>query len=120
VVTARYGEATEVAVVHVTVQQTSNGHIVVNLAGELDIATAPQVIGAVRSALADGPVDELIIDVDRLEFVDSTGVHALVQAREAARARGASFALRRPCPLVARVLDVSGVSDFLGVSASGR
>jgi anti-sigma B factor antagonist len=111
---------TEVATLRVTVEESAAGQLVVALDGELDLATVPEVIGAVTRVLASGQVSELVVDVDRLEFLDSSGVHALVQVCQAARLQGATFTVRRPRPLVARVLSVAGVSELLGVSAVSR
>jgi len=50
------------------------------LSGELDLASAPTLLEAVSIA-ARAP-DALTIDLSRLSFIDSSGVHALLRARD--------------------------------------
>jgi anti-sigma B factor antagonist len=105
----------EVVTVQVAVDEPASGHVVVALAGELDLAAAPAVADAVGRALSRGTVGEVVIDLAQLTFLDSSGVHALMRAREAVRAQGASFAVRRAVPAVTHVLRIAGVGELLGV-----
>ena len=53
---------------------------VVVVTGEMDLATAP----AVRSALQDAvpPKGSMVLDLDGCTFLDSTGLHVLVEVQE--------------------------------------
>jgi len=63
----------------------ADGHTVLAVAGEMDIATAPEFTAALREQLAGGPV---LLDLRRLTFMDSSGVRALdVLMREVERER---------------------------------
>jgi anti-sigma B factor antagonist len=72
------------------------------LYGELDIATSPMLEG--RLQMAEGSDSErLVIDLRGLEFLDSAGLHVLVQAHERVRAQGRELALLRGPHAVQRV-----------------
>ena len=53
--------------------------VVLALAGELDCATAPSLESALDELLAAG-WDDVVLDVARLAFVDSTGLVAVLAA----------------------------------------
>jgi anti-sigma B factor antagonist len=46
--------------------------------GELDVATRPILDDAIASAVASG--GPIVIEVSELTFLDSTGIHALIEA----------------------------------------
>jgi anti-anti-sigma factor len=71
------------------------------LEGELDVATAEQL----ESAAAKHPEGPMILDLERLTFMDSSGLRALLRL---AVGRGDDpIVLRRPSRAVRRLLDVA-------------
>jgi anti-sigma B factor antagonist len=81
------------------------------LRGELDIATAPRLRAAVlRHATARR---EIIVDLAELEFIDSTGVRALVVAAQEARTARAKLTYVRPSDRVSRTLELCGMLGAL-------
>ena len=87
----------------------------VTLVGDLDPATAPVLEGAIASAVADEAVDHLVLDLDRVSFLDSSGLRVLVTTREALTARGADLALRNPSANIRRLLDITGLAEVIAV-----
>jgi anti-sigma B factor antagonist len=88
------------------------GATVVAVAGELDAASTPQLHDPIEAAVDNG--DALVLDLGACEFVDSTGLHAIIDARAALQGKGGRFALAcAPRGAVARLLDVAvpGVLD---------
>jgi anti-sigma B factor antagonist len=57
------------------------------LGGELDMATAPLLEERLVRAESDGP-KAILIDLRELTFMDSTGLHAFVSARNRAETNG--------------------------------
>lgn len=76
------------------------------LAGELDLATAGQLTGMVRSL----PAGHLRLDLSGLTFLDAAGLTALLEARALVRARDGRLVLDRPGPPVLRVLELTGMT----------
>ena len=66
-----------------------DGVALVALAGELDLATRPPFDAAVDGVLADG-LRSVLIDLDALDFCDSTGLGALLRASRVVTAAGGS------------------------------
>ena len=76
------------------------------LIGELDLATAPQL----REALAgiDAP-DGVVLELDELAFIDSSGCHALTSYLRGAPDDG-RLVFVDPSPAVARTLELTGLA----------
>lgn len=80
----------------------------VHLAGELDIATAPWLESALREPRLQARL--VVLDLRELAFVDSSGVHAIVDASIRARRAGHRMLLLRGRPGVDRVFTLTGSS----------
>lgn len=79
--------------------------------GELDLATAPQLTTVLRRAQREASLT--VLDLRGTEFIDTAGIHAIVDASIAARRAGRRL-LVVPAPEdVHRVFDLAGVSDDL-------
>lgn len=101
-----------------TVEVSPDGHRIV-LGGELDMATVGLVSAALDAAIAREA--NVVLDLAQLEFVDSTGIAAIVRANTALRARGCSLTLLvAPGGTVARVLDLTGVRGMLDLDEVAR
>jgi anti-sigma B factor antagonist len=93
------------AVVH---DQTSE-RLVLELHGELDLATAPALEHELEKAWASDP-PALVLDLHGLRFMDSSGVKIIVATHQRAVAEGKRFALRRLPGQVRRVCDLVGLT----------
>jgi anti-anti-sigma factor len=88
----------------------------VQLAGELDVNTAPLVADQLTRLVAEG-VTSVVVDVANLTFVDSTGLRAILAGREKLQAEGASLVLEGASGVVERVLDMTGLRGLLASDA---
>lgn len=82
------------------------------LAGEFDLAAIEPVHDALERALADRPAT-LEIDLSALTFMDSSGLRALLEARDRAAAEDVALRLRRGPQEVQRVFALTGLEDEL-------
>jgi anti-sigma B factor antagonist len=87
---------------------------VVRLVGELDLGGVPEV--RARFAELDGDVD---VDCSGLDFIDASGLCALVAAHTAREARGAKLVIVGPSPRVKRVLELTSLDAALHVRWNG-
>ncbi len=78
------------------------------LQGDLDMASAGQLVQAAADIT---PGSQLIIDLRKLEFMDSSGLRTLMNLDLRARAEGWSVALAGPQPAVMRLLTLTGFQD---------
>jgi len=89
------------------------GRYVLKLAGEIDLATVRQFEDAIRQAA--GAVERIVVvDLSEVEYIDSTGVTALLQVETTARGDVDRIRfLNKFQPEVEAVLRMSGVYDQL-------
>jgi anti-sigma B factor antagonist len=100
-----------------TVQVTRQpGYTTVTVAGELDIATAPELRERLVPLLADHPT--LVIDLDRVSFCDATGLAVLVGAANRARANRARLHLVSSRPNIRRLFDLTGLARRLPLAST--
>ena len=77
-----------------------------HLAGELDLSSIDALVRAVAPSL-DGPGD-LVLNLSKLQFVDSTGIRAFLDFGRQLRGRG-RLVLEAPTRPVRRVFDLMGL-----------
>ncbi len=71
-----------------------NRHVII-LEGEIDLMTAPRLHERINHAF-DQEVDEVLVDLRDISFIDSTGLGVLVNGRQRARSTGVRFTLMLP------------------------
>jgi anti-sigma B factor antagonist len=100
-----------------TVSTCQVGHrTVLAIGGEVDYATVPTVADAVDAALGAGAVD-LWLDFSATEFMDSAGLHLLLETRRRVAELNRRLAIVCPSPTVQRLIEVSGLEGKLPVYA---
>ena len=90
-----------------------DGRTVVVPRGELDMATTPELERAVLPALAAGRW--VVLDLRSLEFIDSSGLRAVVQAHQQAADGAGRFTMVRAGPgsMIHRVLEIAGLDAII-------
>jgi anti-anti-sigma factor len=86
----------------------------VHVVGALDIATTPRLAETLRESQSDAQL--VVLDLRELEFTDSAGVHAIVDASSHARQVGRRLLLLRGPANVQRVFALTGNADQVEVS----
>jgi anti-sigma B factor antagonist len=81
------------------------------LVGEIDAHTAPVLAEAIAGVTAP----HVVLDMQGVEFVDSSGLRVLIEAHQAAGAAERSLQLVNPSPAVSRLLQISGIDHYLNV-----
>ena len=98
-------------------EHEEGGVRVIAVAGELDIATAPELCARLNTSRI-GRRPRLLVDLTAVDFCDSTGLRALLGAASEVRAHGGRFAI--VCPPsgdVARLLEVVGAAEWMAIHA---
>ena len=80
--------------------------------GELDIATAPNLLQVLTAAITGHPRRHVVVDLHDVTFIDCTGLGVLMQARNHIPDR---FWLRDPSRQVARLLDLTNLTASFAV-----
>jgi anti-anti-sigma factor len=92
--------------------------LVAVLDGELDLASAPEVVRRLRAELsrpAEQPSQGLCLDLANLSFVDSSGLGALCQLQEQTATDGLSFRLVAVPDHARRVFEITGLTGTFGL-----
>jgi anti-sigma B factor antagonist len=79
--------------------------------GEVDINAAPALGAALDAAIRDS-VGAFIIDLSDVDFIDSSGVHALLRARGVLGREDRALGVVCPFGPVRRVFEVSGSAEL--------
>jgi anti-sigma B factor antagonist len=95
--------------------ESLDGAVVVRLGGELDLYNAEEVRTALAAAI-DGSPHRIVVDMSEVEFVDSTALGVLIEARSKLGRDG--LALAGPQLDTRRTLQVSGLDRHLPVHES--
>jgi anti-sigma B factor antagonist len=101
------------------------GEALVNLRGELDIATAEAAVSYVRNAIDKNVIDHhsapLTVDLTALAFCDARGLAALLRMADYAEQAGCPFRLASPRPSLVKIMRITGLDRrFLVPQASAQ
>jgi len=77
--------------------------------GFIDISNSRELVEAGLNALASGGA--LALDLSDVDFMDSTGIAALIELDKATRAHGQSLEVTATSDRVRRVLELTGLAD---------
>jgi anti-sigma B factor antagonist len=83
----------------------------VELMGELDLESAPELDRRLRELEAKNP-GRMLIDLRGVEFMDSSGLAAMIRALRAAQENGHTLTLRPGPSQVQRLFELTGVADL--------
>jgi anti-anti-sigma factor len=98
----------------ISVQRTSELDTcsVVELPPEVDLSNASVVLAGLLSAINRGATD-LIVDARAVRFMDSSGLNALIRARQRTEAMNGSFHVVAPARRLRRLLEISRLDRVL-------
>jgi anti-anti-sigma factor len=87
------------------------GRAVVALTGECDLAAREALTSALHAAVERAEVVD--VDLAALRFLDSSGVHCLIEGYQVALRRGGRLFVVNARGAVAQLLDLTGVGELL-------
>ena len=89
--------------------------LLVRLTGELDQCSASGIRRDLDALLTDPRIRHLVIDLNDMPFMDSSGLGVILGRYRALQARGGSVSLMHLSPQVKRVYDLSGLARIIPV-----
>ena len=87
-------------------------HLRLLVSGELDLFREADLRRTLDDVLADTTPERLVLDVRGVQFLDSSGLRALLMCRDRAGSLGVPLALAVAPGPVTRLLDVAGVRNW--------
>lgn len=98
-------------------REATAGVVVVEVAGELDMATAPVVEEFVRRHLGE-EVAVLVLDLSGVTFLGSTGINLLIALRTACESAGTGLRLVANTKIVLHPLEVTELTGHFTIVAA--
>jgi anti-anti-sigma factor len=103
-----------------TRSQEQNGVVTIALSGDLDLATAP-ILSEKLAPFEGNGVSTIILDLQDLTFIDSTGMHtflearkrATLEARKRATSKGQRLLVRGASSTAQRYISIVGLKFLL-------
>lgn len=83
--------------------------------GNVDASRAPQLLDLVLLTSVVQEHWQVTLDLSQVRFMDSTGLAALVEARNRLKHEGIALTLRHPSAAIAQLLAVSGIEAFFAI-----
>jgi anti-anti-sigma factor len=80
--------------------------------GEFDLTGTERFWAFVSEALAANP-RAVIVEASGVEFIDSSGLMALIRAHDAASKAGVEFRVSEPSPPLQRIAEICGVENLI-------
>ena len=93
------------------------GWAVVSASGEVDVASAPALRTRLDELLEAGAA-RMVIDLEDVDFIDSTGLGVLVGALRRARAANGDVRLVCTNPRILKVFEATGLHEVFTIGAT--
>jgi anti-sigma B factor antagonist len=106
---ARAGDGTTRGQLEFQYQRAADGHAMVCVRGELDIATAAQAHACLRAALDSEKKGKVTLNLADLTFCDAAGLGVLARVAGEARRTGRTVRLAAPRPALVRIMRITGM-----------
>jgi anti-sigma B factor antagonist len=87
---------------------------VLAVAGEVDVATVPRLREQLHSLVAQGR-HHIVVDLEGVDFLDSTGLGVLVGALKRVRTNGGELALVCTQSRIRKVFEVTGLTKVFSL-----
>lgn len=89
------------------------------LSGDMDVVEAPRVIANFERALEEHP-GGIVVECKELNYVDSMGLGAFVRLRKNIQQKGGSLTLNNLQPRIARLFEITGLSESFGIGGTSK
>ena len=96
------------------------GLLVVRLAGEIDHHNAVRLRGDVDELLLGKRPRRLVLDLSRVDFMDSAGVGFLMGRYRLMQELGGVLAVKSPTPRVEKMLRLCGMERFMEIDTDRK
>lgn len=93
------------------------GLTVLSVAGEIDVYTAPRLRDRISELVGEG-VYRIVVDLESVDFLDSTGLGVLVGGLKKVRSHGGSLALVCTQERLLKIFRITGLAKVFAIHGS--
>jgi anti-sigma B factor antagonist len=97
--------------------RTEGDRTIVEVGGEIDVYTAPRLREQLVDLVADGKY-HLVVDMERVDFLDSTGLGVLVGGLKRVRAHDGSLRLVCTQERILKIFRITGLTKVFPIHSS--
>ena len=90
---------------------------ILTLRGEIDVYTAPRLREAIVE-LVDKGAKDIVVDMEAVEFLDSTGLGVLVGGLKRSKGKDARFAIVATQEKILKIFDITGLNKVFPMYSS--
>jgi len=88
-----------------------------SLRGEIDVYTAPRLRQAIID-LVEGGATRIVVDMEKVDFLDSTGLGVLVGGLKRVRVKDGSLSIVTTQDKILKIFDITGLNRVFAIHAS--
>jgi anti-sigma B factor antagonist len=100
--------------IKVNVREAQGDTYVVDLNGEIDVYTSPKVKDAIGDLIDKGHYN-LVINLEKVRYIDSTGLGVLIGGLKRVREHGGTVNLVCTNPQIKKIFDITGLVKIFGI-----
>ncbi len=100
--------------IKVQVHESGDEAYVVELTGEIDVYTSPKVKDAIGELIDQGHYN-LVINLEKVRYIDSTGLGVLIGGLKRVREYGGTVHLVCTNPQIKKIFDITGLVKIFGI-----
>ena len=82
--------------------------------GSVDALTSPELVKALNDHIHNGRPN-IVVDFEKVEFMSSAGLRAILASVKEARTAGGDFRLAAPQPSIEKVLKMAGFHNIVKI-----
>ena len=98
----------------VSPRTVNDSTLALDLEGEVDVYTAPLLRQAIMEQV-DGGVKNLLVNLQKVEYLDSTGLGILIGGVKRLKEGGGSLRLVGPSARITRIFEITGLNKIFDV-----
>lgn len=97
-------------------REESGGITTLEVAGEIDAFTSPQLKEKLMPLCQDSRV--VYLDLTQVDYIDSTGLGVLIGAYKSLRAASGRFVIRGVSPRLERLFRITGLNEIIEIEGT--
>jgi anti-sigma B factor antagonist len=94
-----------------------DGVAVLTLRGEIDVYTAPRMRQAIVDLVDAGSLN-IVVDMEKVDFLDSTGLGVLVEGLKRVRTRNGNLSIVVTQDKILKIFDITGLNKAFPIHGS--